>query len=69
MTTCPHCQHSPCHRHSKTKAGTQRYKCPSCGRVHSESGLKGRPTVGDRPMTAAQRMQRSRAKKKNTEGC
>ena len=72
MTTCPHCHYSPCQRHGKTKAGTQRWWCPQCLKAHSESGLMGRPTIGDRPMTDAERMRRSRAnsraKKKSAEG-
>ena len=67
MTTCPHCHHSPCQRRGKTKAGTQRWWCPQCRRGYSESGMKGRPTIGDRPMTDAERMRRSRAKKKSAE--
>lgn len=69
MTTCPHCQHSPCHKHSRTKAGTQRYKCPACGKVHSDTiAPQGRPMLGDRPLTPAEKMRRHRAKKKNGEG-
>jgi len=70
IVICPHC-YSPCHRHDKTRAGTQRWMCPQCRKAHSESGLKGRPTIGNRPMTDAERMRRSRAnraKKKSTEG-
>ena len=66
MTTCPHCHYSPCHRHDKTRAGTQRWMCPQCLKAHSESGLKGRPSIGDRPMTDAERMRRSRKKKRST---
>ena len=66
MTTCPHCGHSPCQRHGKTRAGTQRWRCPQCLKAHSESGLMGRPSIGNRPMTAAERMRRSRKKKRST---
>ena len=57
-------------KNGKDPNGHQRYLCRSCrkSRVDSPGYKRGcRPILGDRPMTAAERKQRSRDKKKKEE--
>jgi len=45
------------------RSGSQRYYCANCQKSFTDNSLKpGRATVLDRPMTAAERKRRSRAK-------
>ncbi len=47
----------------RNRSGSQRYKCKACGKSFSDSNRQlGRPKIGDRPLTSAERTQRSRAK-------
>ena len=59
--------HSECNskavKAGKTKSGTQRYKCKQCGKVFTEDAAQiGRPSLGDRPMTVAERVRKYRNK-------
>lgn len=44
-----------------TPAGSQRYKCKKCGKTFCENPKRGRPLIGDRPMTSAERKRRIRS--------
>lgn len=63
--TCPHCQSTNTKRNGTAK-GRQRWLCRDCGKSHIEPGTNPphRPTLGARPMTAAERMKASRERKK-----
>jgi len=56
---CPHCG-GDTRKNGKTKSDNQAYRCKECDRRFSTQPT-GRPTIGDAPMTAAQRKQRQRA--------
>jgi hypothetical protein len=46
----------------QTTTGTRRWYCPACGKSWSEGGRnKGRPAVGDEPMSSTDRTRRSRS--------
>lgn len=64
--SCPYCASSETVRHGRNKGDKQRYLCTQCARtfVEKPDTPKGRPTIGDRPMTPAEKMRRSRQKKK-----
>lgn len=67
-TTC--CNVTP-HKHGKDRQGYQRYKCPICHRTFSDNpspGKPGRKPIGDKPMSAAERKRKQRAKKQDGEG-
>jgi len=57
---CPHCNGNT--RKNGTYRDRQRWLCKDCGKVSIEPSDRptGRPTIGDRPMTAAERKQRQR---------
>ncbi len=65
MAIC--CDRLP-HKHGKDRQGYQRYKCPVCNRTFSDNpnpeNKGGRPTIGEKRMTDAERQQRRRAKLK-----
>jgi hypothetical protein len=63
--TCPHCSSSKTVRNGTAK-GRQWWLCRDCGRSHIEPSPNPphRPTLGDKPMSAAERMRRVRAKSK-----
>jgi len=67
--TCPHCRSANLKRNGTAK-GRQRWICRDCGRSHIEPSPNPphRPTLGSEPMTGAERMRRSRAKRKGL-GC
>jgi len=49
----------------RNRSGTQRYKCKACGKSFTDSDRGvGRPTVGDRAMTDAQRAKKYRENQK-----
>ena len=60
---CNKCHSDRVTKNGKTISGYQRWKCQFCDRSSSDRKT-GRPTIGDRPMTAAERKQRSRQKTK-----
>lgn len=48
------------------RSGSQRYKCKKCGKTFSERTKKGRPLLGERPLTSTERSRRSRESKKKS---
>jgi transposase-like protein len=61
---CPKCDRSS-NKNGVNRSGSQRYYCSSCQKSFTDNSLKqGRPTINDRPMTAAERKRRSRENKK-----
>ena len=34
---CPYCDHPKAHKHDRTSKGSQRYKCPKCGKTFTET--------------------------------
>lgn len=34
---CPYCEHPKAHKHDRTSKGSQRFKCPKCGRTFTET--------------------------------
>lgn len=50
------------YRNGYTKSGTQRYRC-KCKKTRT-GGVRGRPTLSDRPLTNAEMVQRYKAKKR-----
>jgi len=55
-----HCDR-PMQKWGKDKAGYQRWRCPDCHRVINENpNPRGRPMVGDKPMTSAEKKRKSR---------
>lgn len=66
------CDRNP-HKHGLDRQGFQRWKCPECNRTWSDNPeplTAGRPTLGDKPQTDAERKRKSRAlaKKKAAKG-
>jgi hypothetical protein len=62
---CPHCDSGDVQRYGTTTAGSVRYRCKSCKHTFTPNAAKrGRPMIGDRPLTPTEKMQRQRAKKK-----
>lgn len=61
--TCPHCGACQSQRFGKTKAGTPRLRCRACKRTWTGEKV-GRPTIGDRPLTAYEYLKRHREKVK-----
>jgi transposase-like protein len=51
---CPECDSERIHKKGMTCAGSQRLQCAGCGKRWSSSGLKGRPSIFDRPLTKAE---------------
>ena len=62
---CPKCNSTSYRKNGTTPKGTTRYRCNDCGKTWSDRP-NGRPTIGDLPMTAAERKRRSRAKQKQS---
>lgn len=65
--SCPYCG-SNARINKYLRSGKIQYRCNSkaCGKAFTPGREKGgRPMLGDRPLTAAERMRRSRAAKKN----
>ena len=59
-----HCNRTP-HKHGLDRQGYQRYKCPICGKTFSDNPQPqkaGRKPLNGRPMTAAERKRKQRAK-------
>lgn len=54
-------------KNGKNKHGDQKYLCRKCGASFVDSDRKvGRPCLFDKPLTDAEKMARSRAKKAST---
>lgn len=64
---CPHCQSDRTKRNGKRKK-VQRYICLKCGRSYVDNPVepKGRPLLGDRPMTSAEKQQAYRDREKKS---
>ncbi|AJD58665.1 IS1/IS1595 family N-terminal zinc-binding domain-containing protein [Synechococcus elongatus] len=60
---CPNCSSCDVIRYGHSEDGRQRWRCKSCRRSFT-GGSAGRPTLGDRPLTATERQRRWRAKKR-----
>jgi transposase-like protein len=65
---CPKCHSAHTGPKGATTTGNQRYRCWDCQHSWTPSPAKrGRPLLGDAPLTPAEKMRRARAKKKQAD--
>jgi transposase-like protein len=58
---CPKCGYISI-KNGVNRSGSQRYYCANCSKSFTDSSLKrGRPLIGERAMTEAERKRRSRS--------
>ncbi len=65
--SCPHCGGNT-QRYGTTTAGSPRCRCKVCKRTFSPAPAKrGRPMLGDAPLSSAEKAKRQRAKRKKAQ--
>jgi transposase-like protein len=65
---CPHCKSDRAVKRNGKRKTKQRYFCGECDRAFVENptppNKRGRPAIGDKPLTPAEKMKRYREKKR-----